>query len=139
MVNADAVAPTLVGCLGTYEWAVLWAYELPWGDRSSEETPPRDWRDYAQWRLRRDERRSLHDAPGHEFAANRNEELVQVIKAAIYMGWDARAFSNPLRCMIDFSHDDIITLRSHNNLSDVTARLIQLGLTQISTANRLRF
>ena len=60
---------------------------------------------------------------------------MEVIKAAIYMGWDARAFSSPLRCMIDLSHDDIITLRSHSNLSDVTGRLIKLGLTQISTAN----
>ena len=29
MTNADLVAPILVDCLGTYDWAVVWAYELP--------------------------------------------------------------------------------------------------------------
>lgn len=138
MMNADAVASTPVECLGTYDWAVLWAYELPSGDRSREATPPLDWRDYAQWRLRQDEHRSLYDAPGHEFAAGDCGEVVELTQAAIYMGWDARAFSSPFRCVIDLSHDDIVTLRSSSNLFEVTARLIQLGLTQISTANRRR-
>ena len=80
MTNADVVAPILVECLGAYDWAVVWAYDLPWGDRSSEAKPPPDWRDYAEGRLRRDEHRSLYDAPGHEFAAGDGEQLVDVMK-----------------------------------------------------------
>ena len=132
MARADEVASVLADCLGGYDWAVLWAYGLPWGDRSLEAVPPPDWRRYAEWRRRHDEHRTLYDAPGHEFESANREQLASAIQSAIYMGWDARAFGYPLRCIIDPSHDDTITLRSQHNLSEVTGRLVGLGLRQVS-------
>ena len=131
MTNADAVASALVACLGPYDWAIVWAYDLPWGDRSRDADPPPDWRDYAAWRLRRGERRSLCDVPGHEFDANDDKEVGTVIRAAICMGWDAWVFSSPLGCMIDLSHDDIITVLSRNEITEPAGRLFELGFRRV--------
>jgi YVTN family beta-propeller protein len=88
--------------------------------------------EYAKWRLCHDELRSLYDAPGHEFDGDCQEELAEVIQSAIYIRWDARAFSGPLRCTVELSQDDTITVRSQANLSKVA------GLTPTTTANRRR-
>ena len=128
MWNADAVASFLVGCLGPFDWAVLWAYRLPWGDRSLEDVPSLDWRRYAAWRLRQGEQRGLYDAPGHAFEAGEQDKLVEVVRSAIYMGWDARAFCQPRRFRFDLSHDDVITIRSHDNIKGACKTMTQLGL-----------
>lgn len=138
LATADAVAAILIASLGTYEWAVLWATSFPWGDRSLEPVPPLDWQLYAAWRLRHHEPRPLYDAPGHELGHDDASELARLIAFAIIMGWDARVFSHPLQCAIGLSHDDIITVRSHANMSNLAGRLIPLGLTLASAANSRR-
>ncbi len=138
LVNAAEVALVLVECLGSYDWAVVWAYDLIWSDHSAEPNPPPDWRDCARLRGRIGEAGRLHEAPGHEFSEGSRADCARVIQAAMDLGWDARAFGSPWRCTIDLSHDDIISLRAQDSLAATGRLLTGLGLRSIVTANRGR-
>ncbi|HEV2188878.1 MAG TPA: hypothetical protein VGR70_16845 [Stellaceae bacterium] len=130
MKNADVVSSLLAQRLGDFDWSVLWPYEFPWGDRSREETPPTDWREYAQWRQTKGEGRSLYDAPGHKFERGEHPNTAKAIEFAIYAGWDAVVFGSPLQSLFRLSHDDYIELhaRSREELSATAMGLVQLGL-----------
>jgi hypothetical protein len=130
MKDAHAVAVPLARSLGEFTWALLWAYSLPWGDRSHEDNAPVDWRRYAHWRQSVGDERTLYEAPGHLFEPDEQSKLAEVIEFAIYTGWDAVVFARPLRCVMALSHDDVIKIQSRHNLSPLAEELRRLGLSQ---------
>ena len=130
MNHADIVARHLAASLGNFTWALLWAHGLPWGDRSLEEEPPKDWRDYARWRRSSGEERALLEAPGHLFEPNEQAQLVRVTELAIYTGWDAVLFANPLDCVIALSHDDFIRIQARHDLAALLQRLRECGISR---------
>jgi hypothetical protein len=129
MEEASSVSSCLVEYIRDFSWAMLWAYDLPFGDRSREENPPSDWRRYSKWRRSAGENRMLYDAPGHLFEPHEKFKLGQVIEFAIYMGWDAVLLAQPLRCLITLSHDDLITVQARHNVTALSDQLRRLGLS----------
>jgi hypothetical protein len=126
--EARLVADQLVAYIGDFRWAMLWAYEFPWGDRSLEENPPQDWRHHARWRQTAGETRTLYDAPGHFFEPEERVKLADAIEFAIYTGWDAALLGKPAQCIITLSHDDFIAVQSRYNLTALEKELNRLGL-----------
>jgi hypothetical protein len=137
--QSAAVCQLLTECLGDFTWAVLWAYELPFGDRSTEAEPPGGWGRYASWRQAAGESRRLYDAPGHLFAAGERSAVAEALVFAIRLGWDAVLFGSPPRAVIRLSHDDDIDImaRSAKEISRVTDALVRLGLSKSKFARRM--
>ena len=131
MKEADTVVEHLVDHFGHFSWALLWAYDFAWGDRSQEDNPLADWRQYAEWRRRQGEDRPLYDAPGHRFEADERATLIEAVKFAIYTGWDGVLVGRPLTCLISLSHHDIIKVQSRHSLSALAQQLNREGISQL--------
>jgi hypothetical protein len=125
---AHQASEALSASQGDFETCLLWAHDLAWGDRSSEEHPPTDWAEYRRWRETLGERRSLHGAPGHLFDAGEHAALAKVIEWAICMGWDALIAAKPAKAVVHLSHDDRITIYARSKPSELIAQLTALGL-----------
>lgn len=135
--HAHAVARHLIDLLGEFSFAMLWAYDLPFGDRLRDENPE-GWRRYAQRRQAAGESRTLHDAPGHLFEPNDSIEIADAIAFAIEAGWDAVMIARPLRCLVTLSHDDLIAIQSRHNLTALSSKLTRLGLSRSDFREPLR-
>jgi hypothetical protein len=107
---------------------LLWACALVWGDRSLEEIAPPDWARYDRWRRAQGEMRPIYAAPGHLFGEAESGLLATAIEGAIHMGWDALMVAKPAKMIIQFSHDDRITIFARTRPSKLFAELESIGL-----------
>ncbi|MBV9246172.1 MAG: hypothetical protein JO366_15310 [Methylobacteriaceae bacterium] len=129
--TATEVAQNLVEHLGNFDAALLRAHGLVWGDRSLDADPPPAWKAYRLWRRAHGELRRLYDAPGHLFDTEERGDLVAAIEFAIQTGWDTLIVPHPTRCIINLSHDDLVTIHSRANRPGIVPQLEALGFRRV--------
>ncbi|HKW55328.1 MAG TPA: hypothetical protein VJO12_16680 [Stellaceae bacterium] len=131
LTSARAAADRLVGYLGEFNWALLWIDGLVFGDRSLEKTPPDGWRRYARWRQSAGEARRIYNAPGHMFEPTERAGLTDLVELALTLAeWDAVLLARPNRCVIRLSHDELVAVQSHFNLTTLSRELTKLGFAR---------
>ncbi len=128
IANGPEVAEALVEHQGAFATCLVWACDLPFGDRSQEEEPRSDWRRFRDWRRRQGEWRNLYDAPGHLFDEHERAALARLIEGALDMGWDALIAATPGKSAVLLSHDDYIRICSRGTPDVLLQRLERLGL-----------
>jgi hypothetical protein len=128
VANGPEVAEALVEYQGAFTECLVWACDLPWGDRSQEDEPRSDWKVFRDWRRRQGEWRNLYDAPGHLFEGRECAALAKLIEWALDMGWDALIAAAPSKGAVLLSHDDYIRICSRGTPDALLRRLERLGL-----------
>jgi hypothetical protein len=76
--------------------------------------------DRYRWSL--DERRPIHDAPGHVFSESDLPQLECLLDLALYFFWDATLFDGAGSLAIRMSHDEYISLYAVDELSMTRAQ-----------------
>jgi hypothetical protein len=92
----------LTSYLQPFRECLLWVTE--WGVWPSSENL------HLFYRLREsyDERRSLHDAPGHSFLGYENADLTTYIQVALQFGWGFYLVTSPSHHSAFVSHDEYV-------------------------------
>ena len=58
-------------------------------------------------------------------------DLVAAIEFAIQTGWDTLIVPHPTRCIINLSHDDLVTIHSRANRPGIVPQLEALGFRRV--------
>jgi hypothetical protein len=107
---------------------VVWAFDLPWGDKSQDPDASNDWITYAKWRRAQGDQRSLYDAPAHVLEPGEQSELRRLLDFAIAIGWDTLVASRPAKVLLELSHHDRITVHARSRQPDLISALQRLGV-----------
>ncbi|MBC8051200.1 MAG: hypothetical protein H7X92_13805 [Chitinophagales bacterium] len=87
------------------------------------------WTSYRTWRERHGCLKRTYEEPGHVFSKDENHALEELLRFAIFLGWDALVVAKPGRGMITLSHDDIIEIHAHKHASKLLRHLLKAGLS----------
>jgi hypothetical protein len=120
-----AAAEEIVDALCDFKECLFWCTDLPWGDFWGDNDAR--WSKFYRWRRRLGEVRRLHASPGHLFGANERHLLVETIRVAFYLGWDAQILACPGRRKILMSHDDRVEIHRVPNKRQLVKELQILG------------
>ncbi len=126
--TAREVSQLLAHAQGDFTECVVWACDLVWGDKTRDEDPPLDWKNYKRWREQHGETRSLYQTPGHVFGSTEHAELVRLLELAIHMGWDTLIGARPSKVLIELSHNDRITIHARSRQRELISALEHLGV-----------
>jgi len=108
-------ADVIVDCLGAFEEALLWTYDLVFGDQSDDPKATQSWREYGRWRKSMGARSSISDEPGCVFARSERDDLQRSVLWTMKLGHGSLLVPHPARCVLRFSHEDDVILHARTN------------------------
>jgi hypothetical protein len=83
------------------------------------------------YRLAHGDRRRLHEAALYKFLPDDINEFVSIVSMILYFSWDARMVDAAQSCVINLSHDQLLScvVQSSSILEPFLVRFSQLGMS----------